>query len=309
MIEKIYKYLAEKKIVRFLMSIISFIYRNYKVKKINICDLTNIEWISEMNIPINSFNNLRKWISGVLRTKNWWKFLEDVINSCIDFFDEIIIINNKSTDNTKIIVDNLINKYWTKIKYFEYNYEIIRTESSVTNSIYSLAYYYNWSFSKSNYSIVCKLDDDWFFIKDLLNKQINKIKNSNCFLKKNFYFYYWWLNFYKKWNNIWVLLDNPYSWKYWDIWFYYKTNKTYYIQNWFTEKFVSNKYYYNIWFSYIHLKYFKDWRWLKFAPKYLKEYYNKLLCKSKLVSVRKYTKKITDDECKKILEKIISNNI
>lgn len=307
MIEKIYRYLAEEKIIRFLMSILSFIYRSIKVKKINISYLKNIEWINEMNIN-DFFKKRKKWISWILRTKDWWLFLEKVVKSFIDYVDELVIINNNSSDNTKEICFKLINEFWDKVKYYEYNYDIIRDLNKTTSSINSFAYYSNWSISKASYSTIFKVDDDNLFIDNLISNQIQKVRSMSKYCNK-IYYYYWWLNFYKKNDFIWVVNDNPYSWKYWDIWFFNISEKTYFIQSWVSEKLINNYFYFDLDFSYIHLKYFKEWRWLKYAPKYLKEYFNNLLNKSRLVSVKKYTNKITDNECNNILEKIIPNNL
>ena len=307
MVEKIYRYFANISFIRFCMSITSFIIRFFSVKVISNNYLVNIEWFHTMNII--GFNKERKeWISWILRTKNWWKFLEEVVKSCIESLDELIIINNLSTDNTRKISLNLIKKYWDKVKYYEYNYNIVRKKKQKSNSIHSLAYFYNWCFSKSNYKIVWKIDDDGLFLTELFHKNISKIKNSNAFFRKNIFFYYWWLNFYKKENTVWVVSSNPYSWKYWDIWFYSISNKTYYYQEGFTEKFISNKFYINLGFSYLHMKYFKDEKGLKYAPLYLKKYFSELLNNTKLDKVEKYTKSINHNKCINIIKKIISNN-
>jgi len=288
------------------MSLLSYLYRLITIKKINNNFLTNIENIEEMNIV--NYDIFRKvGVSWILRVKNWEDYLEKVILSCIDFFDEIIIINNLSTDNTEKISISLEKKYKDKIKYYNYPYKIIRNKDSLTNSVYSLAYYYNWSFSKSSYDTVCKLDDDGLFIKDLIWDQINKVRNS--FFKKYFYFYYRGLNVYKKNNLIWVVNLNPYSWRYWDIWFYYLNNKTYYIQDWFTEKFISNKFYFDLGFSYLHLKYLKKENWLEFAPIHLKNFFNNILKETKIDNIDCYVKKLTQKKLEEIVNNISSNSL
>ena len=64
-------------------------------------------------------------ISVVLLAHNYGKYLSDCLNSIINnnlsLIGEIIIINDKSTDNTKEIVEKymLVN---SKIRYFETNF-------------------------------------------------------------------------------------------------------------------------------------------------------------------------------------------
>ncbi|MDQ7008721.1 MAG: glycosyltransferase family A protein [Candidatus Gracilibacteria bacterium] len=307
MIEKTYRYFANIKLFRFFMSILSFFYRLFIIKDIDPKFLINIEGIKEMNIPLKSFENTKEGISGILRTKNGGFFLKNVVESCVEYFDEIIIINNNSSDNTKEVSLQLVKTY-SNVKYYEYNYEIMRKGDSITNSIYSLAYFYNWCFSKANYSIVGKIDDDGLFIQEILKLQIEKIRKSNMFLKRNLFFYYWGLNFYKREKEIGVLGQNPYSGRYGDIGFYKKNKKTYYLQNGFTEKFISTKFYYDLGFSYLHLKYFKDKKGLESAPMYLKKIFLNILQYSELKKVEKYTSKITNSKCINIIKTIISNN-
>ena len=297
--ESIYKYLAKKTFFRFLFSLISFFYRNIKVKNINKKYLVNIEGIIDMNI--NDFlKNRKKWISWVLRTRDWWKFLEKVVESFIDYIDELIIINNKSNDNTILICEKLLNKYWNKIKYYEYNYDILREENKPTNSIHSFAYYSNWSISKASYRTIVKIDDDNLFIKSLIKDQVIKVKNIQK-LFSNVFCFYWWLNFHKR-EKIWVVKDNPYSWRYWDIGFFNISPKTYFVQIWTWEKLINNYFYYDLWFSYIHLKYFKKNNWLNFSPKKNIIYYLNILKTTDLVSSEIYTKRIKMSNVLKIIK-------
>lgn len=88
------------------------------------------------------FKTRKNGISWILRTKNGGAFLEKVILSCIDYIDEIIVIDNNSNDETKLIVEKLKGIYWKKIKYYFYPYKIHREDFN-TSSIHSFAYYSN----------------------------------------------------------------------------------------------------------------------------------------------------------------------
>lgn len=232
------------------------------------------------------------WISWVLRTKNWSDFLMDVVESFVWELDELIIINNKSSDNTKIICEKLIKKYWDKIKYYEYNYDILREENKKTNSIHSFAYYSNWSISKANYKTIFKVDDDNLFIQDIFKQHIQTVRKI---LKKSskIFCFYWWLNYYKKEWKIWVVEDNPYSWRFGDIWFFNISPKTYFIQKWTSEVLMNNYFYYDLWFSYIHMKYFKKNNWLSYSPKNNIVYYKNLLEQTNLIDANRYVNKVS----------------
>lgn len=261
-LNNLYYFFDKITFTRFLMDKVSFLYRKINTKKINKESLTNIEWIKNMNIPINWFyENKILWISWVARIKNWDDFLEEVIESHIAFLDEIILVDNLSTDKSKKICLDMQKKYPKKIKFFEYNYNVFsqwQNNNNISNSIHSLAYYYNWCFSKTKYKYVMKLDDDNYLIKEKWEKIRNHILNK----KQKKYFVYWWVNLLKKDWRVWVASKNKYLGKYWDHWIYSVSDKTYYIQHWEVEKFISNLDYYRFWFSFFHLKFLKKDYWL-----------------------------------------------
>lgn len=288
-IENIYRFLAVRKGFRFFFSFFSFLYRSFTVEKIRKEYLQNIEGVREMDI-IDFEKKRKKWISGVLRTRDGWDFLEKVVTSFIDDIDELIIVNNNSTDNTSEVCKKLIQKYGNKISYYEYKYDILRELNKPTNSLHSFAYYSNWSISKASYKTILKVDDDNLFIPELFKKQVVKTKKILSVSRKVFCFY-WGLNFYWKEGKIWVLEKNPYSWRFGDIWFFNISPKTYFVQEWISEKLINNYFYYDLWFSYIHMKYFKKNNWLKYSPKKNIIYYQELLKESELVDVGVYTKR------------------
>ena len=83
----------------------------------NFKGLQNIEWLPEYNIPAKTFNweLKRDGISAYARLKNASDFLEVSVTSLIDYVDEIILVENGSTDNTREICNSLHKKYPGKI--------------------------------------------------------------------------------------------------------------------------------------------------------------------------------------------------
>lgn len=268
-----YRKLYEYKLYRFFIDNFRFIIKNnYNKKEVNknICE--NIEWIKEMNININFFTeNKPLWISWFARLKNAEHFLYKCIKSHIDFYDEIILVDNMSSDSTKEICLKLKKEYPKKIKFYEYKYEVfqvntIKHKKTLINSINSLAYYYNWCLSKTKYKYVWKIDDDNFIIKNKFKKLRNKIIKEN---KNNTYYYYSWLNtVYKNWkfnsiNNI----DYKYSWYFWDHWIFPINKYTYFINNDLCELFIHNLKIKWQWIIFIHLKFLKPNYWFNTIEK------------------------------------------
>lgn len=112
-------------------------------------------------------------ISVILLTHNYAKYLPECLDSVLNNLDtlvgEIIIINDKSTDNTREIVQNYKKKS-LKIKYFETNF-------------LSLSKSYNFAISKSKFEYITKIDADDIFEKDFLSSFYSElIKNSYDFI-------------------------------------------------------------------------------------------------------------------------------
>lgn len=68
--------------------------------------------------------NRKEGISAFARLKNAEEFLEKVVESYMDFYDEIVLVDNNSTDATPIICEQLAKKYPEKIKFFRYTPEV-----------------------------------------------------------------------------------------------------------------------------------------------------------------------------------------
>ena len=140
-------------------------------------------------------------ISGHMRIKNEAMSLAESIDSCIDALDELIIIYNKSSDNTELILKEYKNKYPNKISLYCYEPYVIPHTSSKeeldyfeskkmyydTNSIHSLANYYNYGYVKVKYKYYVKIDGDQIYFKDKLLK-IREALLSDIKSYKNFKF-------------------------------------------------------------------------------------------------------------------------
>lgn len=262
-ISKLYYKLDLIPSARYMMDILSWWYRYFTVKKVSKELLENIEWIKEMNIPIEWFYEKKPlWISWVARLKNWDDFLEEVIESYLSFVDEIILVDNLSTDKTKEICLKLQKKYPDKIKFYTYPYEVVppwkENEKVSENSIHSLTYYYNWSFSKAKYKYVVKVDDDNLFIEEAWKRLREYVLTK----QPKEYVVFWWVNLLAKGDVVWVSEKRKYLGKYWDHWIYPVSDRTYFIKIPVSEKFICPYRYKRMWFSLLHLKYLKKKFWL-----------------------------------------------
>ncbi len=142
----------------------------------------NTELLEEYNFSLPS----KKLISGasaMLRVKNEERRIRLCIESIIDLFDEIVVIDNGSDDATLEIVSSMmgLEEYAGKIKLFTYPHSVARCgpehSSTSADSVRSLAYYYNWCLSKCMRSVVCKWDADM-----LLSSSSRSRSEFKCFL-------------------------------------------------------------------------------------------------------------------------------
>ncbi len=128
-------------------------------------------------------------ISAMLRIKNEEMNIKHVLIGIVNIFDEIILVDNNSTDKTLAIVNQLKEEnveLSNKLKIYNYPFQVakcgIDNFNTHPDSLNSLAYFYNYSLSKCNFSYVMKWDGDMFlpgFLKNDFKNYISKlIKNK-----------------------------------------------------------------------------------------------------------------------------------
>ena len=239
----------------------------------------NLEWIKNYNIKKECFNQKKRknWFSAFWRLHNASDFLEKTVESHINLFDEIILANNNSTDNTEEICKKLEKKYPDKIKFYNYPFEVYKIwtkkyKTCKENSIHSLAYYYNWTLSKTTYKYVIKLDDDHIIIENKLKKIMNNIKNNwlDYFLQTPL------LNIFKYKNKLsysYNDIKSSLAWLFWDFGFLKVTEYTYFIKQKNAETLIFPYKIKTEKISFLHLKWLKKNMWLK---NYWKEITKKL---------------------------------
>ena len=131
---------------------------------------------------------LKDGISLIIRAKNEEKNIKMCIESVVDLVDEIIFVNNNSTDNTLKIIENLALKY-DNIKVYNYFIDVSKVgiehnNALKNNDFNTLGNYYNWCLSKSRMKNVIKWDADFICIR---NNFISMIKNLKIRNKYNNY--------------------------------------------------------------------------------------------------------------------------
>ena len=129
-------------------------------------------------------NQLEKGISLIIRAKNEELNIKTCIESVVDLVDEIIFVDNNSTDNTYDLINSYQNKYPHIIKVYQYNINVskVGNEHSLAiknNNKNTLGTFYNWCLSKATKYNVFKWDADFICIRNNLIQMINKYNLRN----------------------------------------------------------------------------------------------------------------------------------
>lgn len=133
-----------------------------------------------------------KRISAMIRVKNEEEFLLKSVESIINHVDEVVIIDNLSSDKTPAIIQKLKKNYPLKVFTFEYNFKVAkiglpskREISKNKNSPLHLSSYTNWCIKKCRQPYILKWDGD-MIATDELYKSLKKFKHSDCELINNY---------------------------------------------------------------------------------------------------------------------------
>jgi cellulose synthase/poly-beta-1,6-N-acetylglucosamine synthase-like glycosyltransferase len=126
---------------------------------------------------------LENGISLIIRAKNEEKNVAICIESVINYVDEIIFVDNNSTDKTFEIINTYASKY-DKIKVYQYNIKVNRVgiehlQALKNNDKNTLGTFYNWCLSKATKKIVFKWDADFICIQHNFKKLVDEYKLQN----------------------------------------------------------------------------------------------------------------------------------
>lgn len=156
----------------------------YNYKKTDFKSYKNCEGLNQYNFQIPRFVEARG-ISAFLRVKNEERKISLCLNSIIKVFDEIVVIDNQSNDNTPNIVQEFQENHplGHKIKLIKYPFSVSKCgkehNNTPENSVHNLAYFYNYSLSHCTLRFVCKWDADMILIPQESSNFTNFIESIN----------------------------------------------------------------------------------------------------------------------------------
>ena len=128
-------------------------------------EFTNRECLANFNFR-RTADHKRQGVSAMLRVKNEASKIYYALKSIYLVFDEIVLVDNGSTDGTLEIARQFKAREdkADRIKIYFYPFPIARcggeNYGTPEDSVSSLAYYYNWTLSKCSCRYVCKWDGD-----------------------------------------------------------------------------------------------------------------------------------------------------
>lgn len=131
----------------------------------------NLEGLTPFEFSFHT-GEKRMGVSAMLRVKNEAPKIRCCLTSILDVFDEIVVVDNGSTDGTQDIVEAFRREHdrHGKMVVLEYPFKVARCgpEHSATaeDSVHNLAYYYNWTLSHCTCRYVCKWDADMVMRRD-----------------------------------------------------------------------------------------------------------------------------------------------
>ena len=134
----------------------------------------NIEAFNDYNFCFTNLPKETNEVTCLLRVKNEEKNIAQVIRSCLNVFDKLVVIDNLSDDMTPEIVRDIIGRdsNASKMELHTYPFEVARCGVPHFNcpekSVHSLAYFYNYSLSRCSTSDIFKWDGDMLITSDMI---------------------------------------------------------------------------------------------------------------------------------------------
>ena len=161
-----------------------FKYDVYKKRNNGLIGRKYVSNINEVLVDLEqSKPNLRNGISLIIRAKNEELNIKQCIESVVDCVDEIIFVDNGSTDNTFLLMTEYEKKY-NNIFLYKYDIKVskvgIEHENALKNNDKNtLGTFYNWCLSKATRNIVFKWDADFICIRNNFNELVNLYNLKN----------------------------------------------------------------------------------------------------------------------------------
>ena len=126
---------------------------------------TNLEGLADYHFSLQPKRQHRPGITAMLRVKNEAEMIEACVSSIATVFDQIVIVDNGSDDETAALVERLIRERGLHhVELYAYPHRIARLgdehQHTSERSVHSLAYFYNWCLSRCTRQWVFKWDGD-----------------------------------------------------------------------------------------------------------------------------------------------------
>ena len=111
----------------------------------------------------------QKQVSAMVRVRNEEEFLYPAVQSIVDYVDEIVVVDNLSTDRSSLIIEALRREHPDKVVYYRYPYEVrkvgrenweLALSAEGRSSPHLSANYYNWCMRRCTKPFILKWDGD-----------------------------------------------------------------------------------------------------------------------------------------------------
>lgn len=138
----------------------------------------NRERSEKYYIPREFYKGRKPGLSAMIRLKNEEEWIRLCLLSIKDWFDEIIVTLQNSTDRTEEIIREMNLPH---LKTYHYPFDSFPNgpghDAYPLDSVHTRAYYYNWSLAKTTRQWVCKWDGDMVAL-DWLGERIRELMKS-----------------------------------------------------------------------------------------------------------------------------------
>lgn len=151
-----------KRVTRYVKELIE---KFLKIAILKDREFKNLEGDKDYNFILTRKEKL-PGASAMLRIKNEELRILPCLESIIELFEEVVVIDNGSTDSSVTIVEKFKASHplGNRVSLHFYPFAVARCGSEHNEtpecSVHNLAYYYNWCVSRCRFSVICKWDAD-----------------------------------------------------------------------------------------------------------------------------------------------------